>query len=241
MGLITRMACAKSVDGTGFAWGDVMVAATTALLAIFDIGMQVLKFLAILGGAAVGWFGGSVSTKAMGVALKRKQMPQPVRRMNQTLGGLLLGIATGMWVTGEGGGGFGFGPGMGSGPGGSEPTSMEQQTAPMPATPSVQEGDKGGEPLQPITLRVTMLGGGQVRDQRFYQLEEEATPLTLAGLRDTLLERRRQKQRGILKGLEIVITPESVAKDHPAVRELEKWARENDLRVTMSFPRGDQP
>src|SRR5262249_19784083 len=89
------------------------------------------------------------------------------------------------------------------------------------------------------TLRVEMLGGARVEQQRFYLLQGEERPRTLEGLQEVLAERRKQKPP--LRSLEIVIYENSVAAEHPAVKDLEKWAREHDLAVTLTFPKRDLP
>jgi hypothetical protein len=82
-------------------------------------------------------------------------------------------------------------------------------------------------------VRVDMLGGSQVQAHRFYLLEGETQPNTLAELGARILEQRSQAP---LQGIEIVIRPSSVAQEHPAVHELEKWARQHELTVNLSFP-----
>jgi hypothetical protein len=74
-----------------------------------------------------------------------------------------------------------------------------------------------------------MLGGSQVHDQRFYQIEGDPQPSTLVEVGPRILDKHCQ-------GIEVVIHPSSVAQEHPAVRELEKWARQNHLTVSLSFP-----
>ena len=82
-----------------------------------------------------------------------------------------------------------------------------------------------------------MLGGDRVREGRFYRVEGEQQARTLAELRDTI-EALRQPDQAPLKGIELVIFPDSVAQDHPAVQEIEKWAKRNGLEVALTFPKG---
>ena len=90
-------------------------------------------------------------------------------------------------------------------------------------------------------LRVVMLGGDRVASQHFYLLEGDKEPRTLRDLQKAIQARQDEKDRPSLKSIEIVIYEDSVAQDHPAVRDLEKWARQNDLGVTLSKPRGTLP
>jgi hypothetical protein len=85
-----------------------------------------------------------------------------------------------------------------------------------------------------------MLGGSRVQQDRFYVIDEQLPPRTLAEIRQLLLARRNQENDPI-KAIEIIIYEDSVAKDHPAVRELEQWASQNGLQVTISFPPGVRP
>jgi hypothetical protein len=126
--------------------------------------------------------------------------------------------------------------GLGSGPGTNADTKAKGVETPKAKPPdeAVVTGKAG-----PEVMRIEMLGGQRVQEQRFYVSEGQTAPQTLAELRQAIDD--RQKRTPPLKGIEIVIYENSVARDHPAVRDLERWAREHDLAVTVSFPKREGP
>ena len=81
----------------------------------------------------------------------------------------------------------------------------------------------------------------RVQQDRFYVvMDEQLPPQTLAELEQVLLVKKDKDRVDPIQGIEIVIYQDSVDKDHPAVRELQKWAQMNGLRVTISFPPGNR-
>jgi hypothetical protein len=87
------------------------------------------------------------------------------------------------------------------------------------------------------SLRIEILGGARVKDERFYLLEGENDPRTLTEIRKAIHARRQAQDKTPLKGIVIMVYGSSVARDHPAVKTLVKWAEGNGLSVT--FPRID--
>src|SRR5438876_58726 len=73
-----------------------------------DLGMQLLKLLAVVGGVTVGVFGTGWLVQLVCKLTLQRKAPQPVLRVLRGLGGLALGLAVWLWVFGHGGaGGFG--------------------------------------------------------------------------------------------------------------------------------------
>ena len=85
-------------------------------------------------------------------------------------------------------------------------------------------------------MRIVLLGGDRVKDQRFYVLEGRNQPLTLSELQHAIRTRLQDKEQPPLKSLELLIYASSVAKDHPAVLNLVKWAKDNDLIMRSRTP-----
>jgi hypothetical protein len=163
----------------------------------------------------------------------------------ELLGGVALGWAVFLWVSGSGGWGPGQGGLLGLGGGAGTGEKAKATVKGMEETPAKKEA-----PAQPAalptkpglgTLRIDMLGGARVKDERFYLLEGRPGPVTFDELRQAILDRQEAKGQALLQGIEIVIYENSVAQDHPAVRNLEKWAREHDLAVTLTFPKRELP
>jgi len=170
----------------------------------------ILKIVAVLVGVVLGAFVGRVLAPFVG----NRKASATVIVFCAALGGLALWLAVSR-VGGKGGGeGDGTGPGGGyaksSGNGGEKRSASE----------------KAGEP-EPETLKVTMLGGDLVKDQRFYVIGHES-PRTWDELMAAISKRRKDPG---LKAVEIVIFDNSVARDSPAVRDLEDWATAQNLTV----------
>jgi hypothetical protein len=94
------------------------------------------------------------------------------------------------------------------------------------------------KPAAPTVLRVHLLGGPRVQERRFYVIDHQP-PRTWDELLDAIAQQRKQEPG--LDTIEIVIHPDSVDRETDAVRRLETWAREHNLRTTMSFPSDKAP
>lgn len=210
--------------------------------AMIDLGMQILKLLAVVGGVALGAFLGGLLAKMAARGAFQGKAPRLAVLALRVLGGATLGFLVWLWVAGSGGWGPGGGGLFGFGGAGTEKgsgtisTSQDTVSTALPPTKKTPESER-----LPETLRVEMLGGRRVKEERFYLLEGEKEPRTFTILRQTLAARKKQLDKRPLKGIEIVVYDNSVAKDHPAVRDLEKWARDNDLEVTMTLANRDMP
>jgi hypothetical protein len=218
--------------------------AACGLLALFDLGMFFLKLLAVAGGGVLGAAGAGGAVKGMTKYTVRKEAPRTLVLPSRIAGGVAAGLGVWLWAFGAGGSGLGVGSGgLGGGGGrfmGYEPP--EQEAKERDANADRKQGDKAGQVEAPVrhAARIEMLGGSRVQQDRFYIIDEQPPPRTLAEIRQILLARRNQENDPI-KAIEIIIYEDSVAKDHPAVRELEQWANQNGLQVTISFPQGVRP
>jgi hypothetical protein len=181
-----------------------------------------VKVVAVLFGVLGGAFVGTLLSPLLVGDSKRRRLP--VVFVCAALGGLALWLA----MTRVGGGG-GDGPG---GPGaGGYASGGGQEAQEGPDATRKEPGAAGA------VLRVHLLGGDRVKEERCYVIDRR--PLNWQELIDAVTA--RQKQDPPLKTLEIVIHPDSVYRDHPAVRRLEDWARDHGLTPTMSFPKDKAP
>jgi hypothetical protein len=195
------------------------------LLALWKLG-------AVVAGALFGFLGSGFVVRKSTKALIRKEAPHvivfPFRVVGGAIGGWLVMFALG------GGLGFGTGEGAGNGPAaGVQPSaslSNENRAANLPAKPQVPAP-------APLTLRIRLLGGPRVQGERFYQLDDAPEPMTLEELEKSIDKR---KEHG-LKGIEILIYQNSVARNHPAVHNLEDWAGQQGLSVTIPPTTGNLP
>src|SRR5262245_7662100 len=109
-------------------------AAPTVNLGLPDIGMLLLKWLAVIGGAALGGLLSGLLLQLLGRALFHRAIPKPALKLVRLLGAVALGLLVWFWVFGAGGmgglgGSGGFWPfGAKSGPGSGTGTSAEGTT-----------------------------------------------------------------------------------------------------------------
>jgi hypothetical protein len=206
----------------------------TAVFAIFDLQMFVLKWLAVAGGGAIGFFATGWCIRVFGrVFFFRKSQP-PGYNAVRSLGMFGLGLLVYLWAFGAGGGGFG---GMGGwrpfgGPGGTgTDQSASGQSPENPIMQKVPEIIEKERAAARDVIQVRLTGGKDVVDQRFYRIGGEKQALNWDELVLNLTVRRQSEPN--LKVVEIVLYQWSVDRDNPAVQRLEKWAIEN--RLTPKF------
>lgn len=158
-----------------------------------------------------------------------------LKRLGRLLGGTALAILVAVIVFGHGQGwtlfgGGGAGLSKGNGPTeqkgeGSGPTAVTPVTAtvPTPTTTPAEVGEK---------VRITVLGGTDVRDERFYRIDADLTARTFAELIAALDARRAIGKKF---HMELMFTTDNtLPRDHPAVTRLTSWAHAHKL--TVSFP-----
>jgi hypothetical protein len=206
-----------------------------ATLALVDVGMNVLKLLAVAGGFMIGGLGSGLAFRGAAKLALARQVPRPLMLIVRLLGGVAAGLAVYVWAFGTGGSGFGSGSGLGSG-GQGQPVSTLATTNPG----ADRQTDKANQPGSEV-LRVVMLGGDRVSGQRFYLVEGDKDPKNLPDLQERIQARQEDKDKPPLKSIEIIIYEDSVSQEHPAVRDLKRWATQHDLTVTLSEPRGKLP
>jgi hypothetical protein len=191
------------------------------------------KLGAVVAGALTGFLTSGFVVRKSTTALIRREAPQVVVFPSRVVGGALGGWLV-MLAFGGGLGFFGGGEGTGNGPAaGLQPSanlSTENRPVNLPAKPEIV-------PSVPQTLRVRLLGGPRVVGEKFYHVDNAPEAMTLSELKKTI---DGQKQHG-LKGIEILIYQNSVARNHPAVHNLEDWAGQQGLFVTIPPTKGDLP
>jgi hypothetical protein len=220
------------------------------VVATFDVGMYVLKLLAVVGGATLGGLGTGWGLRLLVKLSSQRPVPRPVLIPVRILGGIALGFAVWSVAFRTGGSSLGTGGllGLQGGNGSGAGDKSDLATAARSLTPTWDSAAAANHPEVPridpdrdSVLRIEMLGGSRVHEERFYLIEGEREPKDLAGLRQAVLERRQQPGRAPLRALEILVYDDSVAKKHSAVRNLEKWAEEQGLAVIAPSTRGDAP
>ena len=208
-------------------------------VAVLDMWMNLLRILAVTGGAAVGAVASGLLLRLLARLSVGRKVPRIPLRIVQLVGGTTLGVAVYVYW-GFGPGGFGLG-GDGSGLAGKgSGDSLSTELDPARTQPSAPGEAAGAQKSLPgaDVLRIEMLGGDRVKQDRFYLVEGDKEPRNLVELRNLIRARRETKDKPALERIEIVVYEDSVAPEHPAVRELKKWAEQNRLSVTMSEPAG---
>src|SRR5262245_10540791 len=82
-------------------------------LGMVDLGLQIMKVLAVIGGATGGGGGRRWRLRFVAVVLMHLPVGPWGARVVRLLGAVLLGWAVGLWVYGPGGSGWGMGGGVG--------------------------------------------------------------------------------------------------------------------------------
>lgn len=198
-----------------------------------------VRLMAVAGAAAVGGLFVGFVGRRIGRTVARRDMPRPPLQALRLVGALaggwvmwLLVFAPG-WDGLIGGGGSLFG-GRGAGDQEAAAPAPNVRTAHQPAAAEPPQA----VPAASQTVRITLLGGPRVQESRYYVVEGETQPRTLIEVKRIVKE--RQEKAGV-RGIELLIYENSVARNHAAVRDLEQWARQNDLTVTIPPTKGDVP
>jgi hypothetical protein len=188
-----------------------------------------LRVIAVAGGAVIGALVSSILFSLIARIAFKQRPPKPMKRFIQVLGAVALALVAWKMPLGFGGAGDGLGGGFGLGGSGTGNGAASENVAVQTAPGNAQNVPNA--PGEGDTLRIEMLGGERVQNERFYVVEGEAEPRTLAELRKLI--QTRMQQRPPLQGIEIIVQEHSVAQNHPAVGDLERWAKGKNLRVTL--------
>lgn len=218
---------------------------STPVFLFFSVGAErlaayAIKCLAVGGGFLVGYFAGGVIAFALDRWVFAKKSPDALKKVIRMLGGLLLAILVAMIVFGDGGGGGLLG-GTGSEGVNKGTPNPETPGKTDPATPKDDKAKPAPSPVQPadprpteVTIRVTVLGGGDVANERFYLIDDDRTPKTLQEVKDAVTARKAAEKRKTV--VAILFPPKNaLPREHSAVTRLAKWANE-DAGLDVTFP-----
>jgi hypothetical protein len=197
--------------------------------ALADLFMNVLK---VVGGFLVGYLAGWLSVILFRRwVLGRPTLPQGFYDAGQYLGGAVGAILVALYVfSGKGPGSGGAGQGEGTLPTLSTGSSTGGAVSTVPVLPDPPKPT----PLPPSLLVVTLLGGEDVVEEKFYQIGPETKAYNFQELKAELIKRKEQNKEKL--GLEIRFHARNMlSRDHIAVRRLEAWAQ-NDGGLAVTFP-----
>jgi hypothetical protein len=191
-----------------------------------------VKVLAVVGGAALGFIGIGLLIRFFGKRVGAAKAPRHMILIVRLLGGLVAGWLVWLMVTAPGGSGlFGGGGSLFGGRGTGEGTDDHTQTmqTSFASTARSSTPSTGASALQ-----VVILGGKRVTEGRFYFVEGEKMALTLEELKQLIQD--RHSQNPALQEIEIKLYQNSVASEHWAVTNLERWATKNQFTVRRPPP-----
>ena len=198
----------------------------------------IVNLLAIGGGFLIGKFVAGLAFWVVNRWMAAGKIPNGFREATKNIGGVVLAVLVAFIVFGHGDGWTLFG---GGGTGAQNEAAGDQNGGTPATPPSVPDTPAEmpvtvpkSEPI-PITadlVQITVLGGDEVRDARFYLVDEDKTPRTFAEVRAALLDRKSATDRGL--GLLVQFGMTNVLpRTHPAVVMLAHWAADNGLAVTF--------
>jgi hypothetical protein len=193
--------------------------------------------LAVGGGFLVGYWLTAFIAYLIDRWLTKNRAPHGLHRVARILGGLALAVLVALVVFGHGAGWTLFGGG-GSGNGNSEGTTTgtnesgakTQPTSPAKVEPVPPPPTEAVPPEQRV--RVTLLGGEDVKGERFYLIGDDRTPHTLAEVEAAVRAKKDATDKPV--GLEILFSPSNtLPRNHPAVLRLTNWAQSSGITVTF--------
>ena len=164
--------------------------------------------------------------------------PHGAKRAARIIGGCILAVLTALILFGHGEGWTVLGGGTPGDANGSPTTPATGQaesaptTAPKPITPPATR------PSVPVAdrVRITLLGGDDVKNERFYLFDADPAAKTFDEVKAALAA-KKEATAGAL-GVEVRLAEANpLPANHPAVLRLTGWATAHGLAVTL--PAGD--
>jgi hypothetical protein len=214
----------------GACWANGCFAAG-GFTAIQNVMTLLLQLLLGAAGLILGWFLGAPLARVLYRLAFQKPIPPKVltvaRLGTAIVCAVLLFFMPLLFGLGGGGRGNTTGPGDGSG------TDAGKDLGDKGKGKGGKDGKgKGVTPgLEGETLRVQLIASAKYNsDQRWYLLDQSAKPRTLAEVEAYL-----KTNKGRVRTLEILLSGETPASRHPAVRDLRDLAARNNLPVLERY------
>ena len=206
----------------------------TTLLAFLFVNPEhvtalLMNFLAVGGGFLAGYLLTMLFLFLVGRWLPFTKNQEVLKKSLCYIGAVCGAIIVALIVFGAGNGGTTDGPGKGDGTtektgnnSGTSTVSTEQQPVTPPTTPE----PKGLEE----TLKITILSGTDVKDEKFYLIEKDRTAKTLDEVKDAIKTRKATATKPL--AIDIQLTPRT-DRNNSGVLDLESWARDAGMRVIL--------
>jgi hypothetical protein len=185
-----------------------------------------MNCLATAGGFLAGYLIGFFAAILFDKFITGGKSPQGLHKVIRMIFGVLLAVLVAFVVFGRG-----FGKGDGNGDGTTTSTGTGTGTSVTSTTP-------GTNPLPPITepptneesIRVTVLSGADVKEERFYLFEKDRTPRNLDEIKAAVQKEKSKTTKKL--AIEILLAPRT-DRNNSGVLDLENYARDNGMRVIL--------
>jgi hypothetical protein len=190
----------------------------------------VIKGLAVGGGFLVGYFLGAVAAWGLDRWVFAHKAPPQLKKLVALVAGVALAVLVALILFGEGGKGL-FGHDGGSGEHKGTPTDDGKKATPPEQSkeePKKIEPPKKEVPKPtPGDVRVAILGGEEVKDGRFYLIDDDTMPKTFEEFKQTITARRNASKSELT--IIFRFKKEPLSENHPAVRQVVAWVNEQKL------------
>lgn len=194
------------------------------MFAVTDFGtgrlaQAIVNGLAILGAFLIGYVAAAVAANR----LQRTRPPNALNRACRVLTGFALATLAAVILFGHGQGWTLFG-------GGGE-SRKNDATGTQPISTPIPPPEPQASPSETdAQLAITILGGTDVVEQRFYLIDGQELPRTISEIKADITESPKKPRTIEVRFSERNVLPH----DHPAVTMLVRWLREEaGLAVTM--------
>ncbi|HUR55141.1 MAG TPA: hypothetical protein VMZ71_13490 [Gemmataceae bacterium] len=201
-----------------------------------------MKCLTVAGAFLAGWVLGLLLAMGLNRWLFKNKMPEPFKQVSKIVCALALAILVAVLIFGDGSGGGQFSGGGADGKAAGTATDLDKNKSGNPATEAPKDDKKQPAPATPIdsrptevTIRVTVLGGTDVRDEKFYLLDDDRSPKSLREVKDAVLARKAKETRKTVVAVLRSPPPNRVPLDHGSVTQLVTLVQ-NEAKLDITFP-----
>lgn len=182
----------------------------------------IVRGIVALVGGFVGWIAGGLVVRLLYRVLARRPAPGWLVPLGKAGCGTLLAVLIFLFLPLGGGDGWGWGPGFGIGPG-TGPGQNGETGEDDGKKKGNAEGKGGPSQLETATrtqLDIELVGGADVMNGRYYLINREPPPQSLAAVEETIKERSDKLE------VHLIFTDASVATSHPAAWRLRELLRQ---------------
>ena len=202
-----------------------------------------MKCLTVAGGFVAGWVIGMF----IGIGLNRwvfkKKLPEGAKKLFKIVSAIVVAILVAVSIFGGGSGGGSFSGDGADGKAAGTATDLEKNKAGSPNV-EVKKVDKNKKAtpaavadLRPteVTIRVTVLGGPDVSNDRYYLIDEDRTAKTFQEVKDAVTARKKSESRKMVVAILRSPPPNRAPLDGGSVTQFVRWAQ-NEAKLDITFP-----